>query len=448
MKNLSRRQFLEAAGLTAAAAALTACGGSSSSAPAASSAAASSAASSAAAPTTGDGAPDLSGYKLCIGEVKTDDQAQIRSEYFNDYIHSRYGTEFMITEKIEDGDAEMTNIENAAMAGCDVFVSYQNQFMLAACQKAQSEGIMYCANSVPNAGGAPDCINANLPNYIGCFGQNQPGTGALIRDYLAANASDDGSEGFLFITGIASRNNQQHTQVTLQALQALTDLYGLEFDAIKNGTYADLTALAQTDQPGEYTNNKGINIYILPGLWSADTWLPTLSPALQSGKYGWIISCDAAFTACAQLMQDVESSMGMNIRFVCVSPINDTLVSTLNTIDPSGNPTIDFVACGLDTMNNASAYALVMNSLTGHQDQMRTSDGKMGSILSPRIGISSSEELAQLAEWDMLATKKWAGSYAYVDAQLCAVHPELTIADMQAFVDKAISVDVLHEMED
>lgn len=442
MKNISRRQFLEAAGLTVAAAALTACGGSSSST------AASTGASNAGSTPAGGGVPDLSGYKLCIGEVQTDDRAQIRVEYFQNYIKSRYGTDFMITEKIEDGDSEMTNIENAAMAGCDAFVSYQNQYMLASCQKAQSEGIMYCANSVPNAGGAPDCIAANLPNYIGCFGQNQPGTGALIRDYLAENASADGAEGFLFITGIASRNNQQHTQVTLQSLQALVELYGLEFDAIKDGTYADLTALAQTDQPGEYTNNKGVNIYILPGLWTADTWLPTLSPALQSGKYGWIISCDASFTACAQVMQDVESSMNMNIRYVCVSGINDSLVSTMNTIDPSGNPTIDFVACGLQTITDGSAYALAMNSLTGYQDKMRKADGTMGSLLSPRVGISNSDELAELSDWDMLATKKWAGSYKYIDSMLSVNNPEQTIDDIQSFLDTLVTVDSLHAMDD
>jgi len=391
------------------------------------------------APLATDKAPaetpqDFKTFKIGVVEKQATDETVVRREFYENFIAPNYNVQFIFSEVITDVEGEVNFIENCADAGVDAIICMRggtDAYQLS--QIAADYGMLYLYQGRREA--AADLFVADYDNFIGAFGASLPLMTKAYSDYLAENASDDGSEGFIILSSDASKGNLVQTDLTVSILQVLQDKYGLTYEK-------DLKTLAISDAPTIVKNNKDIAIYIYPGQVKQDGWLEGVSSALQSGRYGYLISTLQSYTQTSVVVDEVERTFDKNITVMSMGTMGDALTTAMNTMDKFGNPSVDFVALELTSIKSAGNFAMVYNALTGHKDNMRGSDGLMSAFDYNRIFLTSPEQLSVMEDWDM--NGKWAVSREYVDGMLGIYHSEITADDIQEHLNTVTSYEYIY----
>ena len=129
----------------------------------------------------------------------------------------------------------------------------------------------------------PEFLETDYPNFAGAVGSNNAELGSLFGTWLKDNVDNDGTEGYLIATGIASSGNQQHIEIGQGILNGIADKYGLTFEQ----DIADLVTVAETTNAA---NDKGILVTLYPGSPNKETWLPGVSALIQTGQYNTFLS--------------------------------------------------------------------------------------------------------------------------------------------------------------
>ena len=364
---------------------------------------------------------DFDTFLIAVAEAQANDEVVARKAYLENYIAPRYNVKFIFSETLTDASKEITFIESAGDAGAVALIDYKAADPVKMAQLCEDMGINYYVaniNNQPGASGEP-LFQKNPPNLMGCYAANQVYCGQLFGDYLKTHASKDGSEGFLIASILASSGIEQHIQITEASLNALKELYGLTYDM-------PVEELAIVSTPTQVANDKGINIYILPGVNTKDNWLPSISAQLQTGKYGVFIICGAAYTATSVVVDEVERNFNKNIQVMAVGTFGKSLTTAFETKDMFGNSSVDFVLTKSASMLAGTMFALVYNGLTGCEKNNMTPDGKPVGFEFNQWVVTSYDQLTHMNTWDVADTQKYVADYDYVDNILGIYHPEVT----------------------
>ena len=416
---------------------LAACGSTGSSS-AAGSGSSSAATSEGGEPAAGDAAA-ANGDKYVIGiaEAQANDEVTIRRAYLENFIAPTYNVEFIFSEVLKDDAATKTFIENCINSGADAIIDMKscNGTMAQLCQDA---GLVYTFNG--NYVSSPELNSTDYTSLSGCIGANNEQVGSLFGDWLEENASEDGSEGFLISTSLASQGNTQHIEIAKAILEGLQEKYGLTFTK----SIDDLVASAETTNA---ENDKGILVTIYPGSPNKDTWLPGISTLLQSGKYQMFMSSGQTYNQTATVVDEVEKAFGMDIKVASIGALGTTLTTAFNTQDPNGNPSVDLVAVKTVSCMTACMFATTYNALVEGTESpaVRGEDNMPVYFTFNFIGITSPDQLAETTEWDNMETGSWIADKDFVDSMLVTNNPDLTSADVNEIM-QSLSFDKIMEM--
>ena len=408
---------------------LAGCGGASSSAPA------STAGSGTASSTAEGGATPAKQYVIGIAEAQANDEVTTRRAYLENFIAPTYNVKFIFSETLKDDAATKTFIENCIDSGADAVIDFKSTSGQMA-RLCEENGLVYTMNG--NYVGHPEFLEEDFPMFAGCVGANNAQVGSLFGDWLEANASEDGSEGFLLSTSLASQGNTQHVEITRALLEGLQQKYDLTYEK----TIDELIASSETTN---VTNDKNILITLYPGSPNKETWLPGVSSLLQSGKYAMFMSSGQTYNQSATVVNEVEQSFGMDIKVASVGALGTTLSTAFNTQDPSGNPSVDLVTVKSVSALTACLFAVTYNALNGDIDTACRTDGKPVYYNFNFIGVTSPEQLTEMEGWDDRDTGNWIANKEVVDSMMTITNPELTAEEINGFMT-SLSFEKIQEM--
>lgn len=397
---------------------LAACGGDQGSTPSDSA--------SASAPGNSSNAPSSGGegghtvpekqYTIGIAEAQANDEVTTRRAYLENYIAPNYNVKFIFSETLKDDSMTKTFIENCIDAGADAVIDFKSTSGTMA-QLCLDNGVAYTING--NYESHPELKTTDYSNFAGCVGANNAQVGSLYADWLEANASEDGSEGFLLSTSLASSGNTQHIEITKAALEGLQEKYGLTYTKT-------IEELYQSTETVNAENDKGILITLYPGSPNKETWLPGISALIQTGNYGIFVSSGQTYNQSATVVNEVEAATGKNIKVASVGALGTTLTTAFNTNDPLGNPSVDLITVKSCSALTACLFAITYNQLTGYDKQMRDENGIPVYYNFNFIGITSPEQLSTMEGWDDRDAQYWITTSDQIDQMLGVYNPDVT----------------------
>lgn len=376
-------------------------------------------------------------YVIGIAEAQANDEVTIRRAYLENFIAPTYNVEFIFSEVLKDDAATKTFIENCINSGADAIIDMKSASGTMA-QLCEEAGLVYTFNG--NYVSSPELYSKDYPALSGCIGANNEQVGALFGDWLEENASEDGSEGFLISTSLASQGNTQHIEIAKAILEGLQQKYGLTFTK----SIDELVAVSETTNA---ENDKGILVTLYPGSPNKDTWLPGISTLLQSGQYQMFMSSGQTYNQTATVVDEVEKAFGIDIKVASVGALGNTLTTAFNTQDVNGNPSVDLVAVKSVSAMTACMFATTYNALTAGAEStaVRDADGMPVYYTFNFIGITSPEELAETTTWDNMEAGTWIADKDFVDSMLVSVNPDITAADVNNAMT-SLSFDTIKEM--
>lgn len=355
-------------------------------------------------------------YVIGIAEAQANDEVTTRRKYLESYIAPNYNVKFIFSETLKDDSAVKTFIENCIDSGVDAIIDFKSSSGAMA-QLCKDNGVVYTVNGAYET--HPELLSTEFDNFSGCVGANNEQVGSLFRQWLESNASEDGSEGFLVSTSLASQGNTQHIEITRAILEGLRDKYGLTYTK----TIEELYGSSETTN---VENDKGLTITIYPGSPNKEPWLPGISALIQTGNYGVFMSSGQTYNQSATVVNEVEASTGKNIKVASVGALGGTLNTAFNTADPFGNPSIDLCAVKSCSALTACLFAITYNQLSGYGEQMRDSEGLPSRFTFNFIGIVSPEQLATMDGWDDRDAQNWIVTTDILDQMLGIYNPEVT----------------------
>ncbi len=361
-------------------------------------------------------------YVIGIGEAQANDEVTIRRTYLEKYIAPRYNVKFIFSERLADDSLTKEFIENCADSGADAVIDFKtiSGQMASLCEEY---GMVYATNG--NLTNSPELATDDHPLYAGNVASNNAQTGSLFKEWLQSAASEDGSEGFLVATSIASQGNAQHQEITRAILEGLQQKYGLTYDQ----NIDDLIVCSDTTNVG---NDKGILITLYPGSPNKETWLPGISNLLQTGKYGIFLSSGQTYNQSATAVDEVERSFGIDVKVASVGSFGETLTTAFNTKDASGDSSINFATVKSISASTACLFAIVYNTLVnGDASVCRTADGEVMDFSFNFLGVDSAERLAEMDGWDDKETENWIANEEFVNKLLITTNPDATAESIQ-----------------
>lgn len=376
-------------------------------------------------------------YVIGIAEAQANDEVTIRRSYLENFIAPTYNVEFIFSEVLKDDAATKTFIENCINSGADAIIDMKSASGTMA-QLCEDAGLVYTFNG--NFESSSELYSKDYPALSGCIGANNEQVGSLFGDWLEENASEDGSEGFLISTSLASQGNTQHIEIAKAILEGLQQKYGLTFTK----SIDELVASSETTNA---ENDKGILVTLYPGSPNKDTWLPGISTLLQSGQYQMFMSSGQTYNQTATVVDEVEKAFGIDIKVASVGALGNTLTTAFNTQDVNGNPSVDLVAVKSVSTMTACMFATTYNALVAGSESsaVRDADGMPVYYTFNFIGITSPEELAETTNWDNMETGTWIADKDFVDSMLVTVNPDITSSDINN-VMTSLSFDTIKEM--
>ena len=362
-------------------------------------------------------------FKIGVLESQLNDESTNRVAYFNDYISPRYNVEFMFSEACTTLDAAMTFIENAADAGCQAIINY---YPVAAntdqlIQLCQEYGMIFSENS-GRLPGNEEAYVANYENFGGGFMADQPDTGRLFREYLVENTDPGEKHSFIVATGGAYQGNAQQTEVSINMLQAIAEIYDLKYDST-------IEALITSASPVSATNDKGIEILCYPEAPNVSGWLEGLSAALQTGKYDYLLLAPQALGNIGNVVSEVEEALDKNITVIGLGSFGDALTNAFNTKDKFGNVTCSMSTVKFTSLVSAMAFSEVYNLLTDSRQAVLDKNGEPNVLLFRMAAVTSPAQLAEMNDWD--TPGKWVANYDIVDSLLADFNENLTSEQIQ-----------------
>jgi hypothetical protein len=305
-----------------------------------------------------DGKAQFKPVKIAVSFWQIDANALLIRKYLKEYVSPVFNVEFMFSETLADSTALMTFMENAYASGCQGIMNYQNTAVEQAIAKANELGLYIAANTQSKA------QNDDLPYFVGFVTATAEGVATSFDELVHELFTDGKPHNVIIVSAGAGLGNVEQYESTLAILRTLESIYGLKYEKNKED-------LAVVRSETDCINNKGIKITIYPGFPAGDTYVTGASALLQTGEYDTVLSCNAAFARFTVAIDEVEKAYKKNIRVSAITAINDQTRQLFNTMDSTGNQSLDSALLMPSISTAAGLFALVYNGITGHAETVR-----------------------------------------------------------------------------
>jgi hypothetical protein len=188
--------------------------------------------------------------------------------------------------------------------------------------------------------------------------------------------------------GVAS-----HREATKSILETLQEKYGLTYDK-------DVMDLATQDATSEIsTGNEDVKITIVPGFPNMDGYVSGVSSLLQTGEFDAIVSVYPTVETFSTAIDEVEKALGQNIKVLCQANFGENTQKAFNTLDSTGNPTIDGAIINSGSASAAYGVVYFYNGITGHGDAIKP-EGKAITMAPGPLVVRGADDYKKLEQLD------------------------------------------------
>ncbi len=335
-----------------------------------------------------------------IGFVNFDttaDQVLLIQSYF-EYLQQYLNFEIVWSESLKNAEQEFAFIEQCAAAGCQGIIGYYNEGLEESQKLASSLGMYYWGY-----GGLPETYELvkNDPMYVGgvTVGDNADYmNGKALVDMLVANDAHK---------VIVMSGGKQY------GVEMFVNRYNGIMDGIKEAQEAGKDIEVVYEVPGwpgteEFAAHQTAALEMdadsLAGTLTGMMWI---QPLQNAGKFG-------------------------QIKFACIDTIFEGTVDMMDAglyVGVSAEPTGMF----------GTAIPLIINAVTGYNDNQRHEDGTAALVTSKSLNVYNVEDMkfyANLVQGD----GEWIWDIEDIKSVLGGYNPEFTLEDMNTLYS-AVSVE-------
>lgn len=361
---------------------------------------------------TEDNAPTEK-YTIAVAWNAIDSSTQTRMKYLQEYIGPAIGVDFIFSEAISDIDSLMTFLENAYAAGADGLLSTVTDGTEQLVSRANELGIYTAVVSSK----LYDSV-AEVPTYMGITGIDITKVAGAYGYILNEQFSKDQPANFIIVSGGSAMGVASHREATQSMLITLQEKYGLTYEM----TVPELAAINATSDIA--TGNEEVKITIVPGFPNMDGYVSGVSGLLQTGEYDAIISVYPTAEVFSTAIDEVEKALGKNIKMICQANFGENTKFAFETLDSTGNPTLDGAVLYAATASDAYALVLLYNGITGNSDVVKP-EGKAVVFAPGPLVAADAKEYEKLAMIDT-ADEFYVYSIDEVKSMLKAFNPDVT----------------------
>jgi len=283
-------------------------------------------------------------------------------KYFNEYLSKELNVNFIFSEELgSDVSKNLAFVENAYSVGAQGVIDWamlSGDDIIPIAEKCEQLGLYFSTWLV----GALDGIS-HLEHVVGVAANNDAVIDELFGEMIKEVLGDGEKHNLVLATAGAHSGSKQQVITSVGILEAYRDMYGL--------TYSDdMEKLAMLDSVTEIeTGVDDVKITIFPKFTGDE-----LSNVLKNGEYDVVAVVANLYLRFESVIKEIEEANKMDIKVITVTEIADTTYNSFNTLDSSGNPSID--AALLTTSGKISlTLALVLNGIYGDRDAILI-DGK------------------------------------------------------------------------
>lgn len=325
---------------------------------------------------------------IAVAWNSIDASSQAEMKYLQEYVGPALGIEFIFSEGISDIDTLMTFLENSYAAGAQGLFSTITDGLEQLVARADELGIY----TAVKASRFVDQI-AEVPTYMGITGVDISKVAAAYGELLQKQFNASEPAHFLIISGGSAMGVASHREAAISMLSTIKDMYGLTYDA-------DVTELAISNATTDInTNSENVTITIVPGFPNMEGYVAGVSGLLQTGEYDAVISVYPTTEVFATAIDEVEKAVGKNIKVLAQVNFGESTKTAFETLDSTGNPTLDGGILYSGTAQDAFGVVLLYNGITGAADIVKD-NGKAITLAPGAMVCSSAAEYALLAQID------------------------------------------------
>lgn len=369
-------------------------------------------------------------YTIAVAWKSIDASTQTRMDYLKNYLGPQIGVDFIFSEVISDIDSLLTFVENSYASGARAILSTVTDGTEALAARANELG-MYTAV----VSSTPYESVSEIPTYMGITGIDITRVADAYGEILNQQFSSEEPANFIVVTGGSAMGVASHREAAKSMLLTLQEKYKLTYEK----SIEELVALKATSDVA--TGNQEVKITIVPGFPNMDGYVSGVSGLLQTGEYDAIISVFPTAEVFATAIDEVEKSLGKNIKMICQANFGENTKHAFSTLDSTGNPTLDGAVMYAGTVNDAYGIVMLYNGLSGHADLMKP-DGKAIVFAPGPLVCATAEDYARLEQLD---TKD--DMYIYsadeVKSMLKAYNPDATFESIMEYAEKFSAEDIL-----
>ncbi|HSL87380.1 MAG TPA: hypothetical protein VK861_10635, partial [Bacteroidales bacterium] len=335
-----------------------------------------------------DPAESVENITIAVAWNSIDATAQTRMTYLEDHLGPALGIDFIFSETISDTAQLMTFLENSYASGADGLLSLVTDGTEQLVSKADELGIYTAVVSSTLHEEV-----ASVPTYMGITGIDLNKVADAYGELLDAQFDSSEPGNFIIISGGSAMGVASHREGTKSMLETLQEKYSLTYDA-------DVLELATLNSTTEIsTGNDEVKITIVPGFPNMDGYVSGVSGLLQTGEYDAIVSVYPTAETFGTAIDEVEKALGKNIKLLCQANFGENTKQAFNTLDSTGNPTLDGAVINSGSASDAYGIVLLYNGITGHGDAIKP-EGKAITMAPGPLVSSSAESYSKLEQLD------------------------------------------------
>lgn len=325
---------------------------------------------------------------IAVAWNSIDVSTQKRMTYLEKHLGPALGINFIFSETISDTAQLMTFLENAYASGADGFLSSVTDGTEQLVSKADELGIYTAVVSSTLYEEV-----AGIPTYMGITGIDLSKFADAWGELLDKQFDSSEPANFIIISGGSAMGVASHREATKSMLDTLQEKYGLTYDK-------DVMDLATQNATSDISTGKeDVKITIVPGFPNMDGYVSGVSGLLQTGEYDAIVSVYPTTETFGTAIDEAEKALGKNIKVLCQANFGENTNKAFNTLDSTGNPTLDGAVISSGSASDAYGVVLLYNGITGHGDAIKP-EGKAVTMAPGPLVASSAEDYRLLEQLD------------------------------------------------
>lgn len=325
---------------------------------------------------------------IAVAWNSMDVSTQVRMKYLEECLGPSLGINFIFSEVISDTSGLITFLENSYAAGADGILSSVTDGTEQLVSKSDELG-MYSA--VVSSKLYEEV--ANVPTFMGVTGIDLGKVADAYGELIDSQFDSKEPASFIIISGGSAMGVSSHNEATVSMLETLKQKYNLTYDR-------DAVELAKINATSPIsTGRDDVKITIVPGFPNMDGYVSGVSGLLQTGEYDALISVYATVDTFTTAIDEVEKALGKNIKVLCQANFGENTKTAFETLDSTGNPTLDGAVIYPGTVNDAYGVALLYNGITGNSDAIKPEGSAIIMAPGPLVATNA-EEYGMIAQLD------------------------------------------------